>query len=46
MRGRALRALQQRMFIMSRELYGTDNSCERFEALGSIGNVGYIRFFK
>lgn len=39
MRSRVTRAMKQRMFVMSRELSASDDSVEKFEVLGSIGNV-------
>lgn len=39
MRGRVLRAMKQRMFVMSRELSAQDDTVEKFEVIGSIGNV-------
>jgi hypothetical protein len=39
MRGRVTRAMKQRMFVMSRELANSNDSIEKFEVLGSIGNV-------
>lgn len=39
MRGRVLRAMKQRMFVMSRELSPQDDTVEKFEVIGSIGNV-------
>ncbi|KAI7895090.1 uncharacterized protein EV154DRAFT_414165 [Mucor mucedo] len=38
MRSRVVRAMNQRMFVMSRELSQSDESVEKFEVLGSIGN--------
>ncbi|CEP17783.1 hypothetical protein [Parasitella parasitica] len=38
MRGRVLRAIKQKMFVLSRELSPHDESAENFEVLGSIGN--------
>ncbi|CAO3633924.1 unnamed protein product [Mucor hiemalis] len=38
MRGRVLRAMKQKMFVISRELDQNNDSCEKFEVLGSIGN--------
>ncbi|GAN09618.1 RING finger domain protein, partial [Mucor ambiguus] len=39
MRGRVLRAMKQRMFVMSRELSPQDDTVEKFEVIGSIGNT-------
>ncbi|KAK4519506.1 Elongation of fatty acids protein 2 [Mucor velutinosus] len=39
MRGRILRAMKQRMFVMSRELSPQDDTIENFEVIGSIGNT-------
>ncbi|EPB82273.1 hypothetical protein HMPREF1544_10994 [Mucor circinelloides 1006PhL] len=39
MRGRVLRAMKQRMFVMSRELSAQDDTVEKFEVIGSIGNT-------
>lgn len=39
MRGRVTRAMKQKMFVLSRELDSEDESVEKFEVLGSIGNV-------
>lgn len=41
MRGRVTRAMKQRMFIMSRELSSENESVEKFEVLGSVGNVSH-----
>lgn len=41
MRSRVVRAMNQRMFVMSRELSQSDESVEKFEVLGSIGNVSH-----
>ncbi|KAI8646317.1 hypothetical protein BD408DRAFT_410553 [Parasitella parasitica] len=38
MRGRVLRAMKQKMFVLSRELSPQDDTAENFEVLGSIGN--------
>ncbi|RCH77563.1 hypothetical protein CU098_002224, partial [Rhizopus stolonifer] len=38
MKGRVLRAMKQKMFVLSRELVSNDDSSESFEVLGSIGN--------
>jgi hypothetical protein len=43
MRGRVIRAMKQKMFVLSRELDGQDESVEKFEVLGSIGNVSIIQ---
>lgn len=45
MRGRVLRAMKQKMFVISRELDQRNDSCEKFEVLGSIGNVSFIYLF-
>lgn len=39
MRGRVLRAMKQRMFVVTREISRHDDSEETFEILGSVGNV-------
>lgn len=39
MRSRVTRAMKQRMFVMSRELSPENDTIEKFEVLGSIGNV-------
>ncbi|KAG2232136.1 hypothetical protein INT48_008878 [Thamnidium elegans] len=38
MRGRVVRAMKQKMFVISREADARDNSIEKFEVLGSVGN--------
>lgn len=40
MRARVTRAMKQRMFVMSRELDPENENNEKFEVLGSVGNVG------
>lgn len=39
MRGRVVRSMKQRMFVISREADAGDNSIEKFQVLGSVGNV-------
>ncbi|KAI9272232.1 hypothetical protein EDC94DRAFT_595805 [Helicostylum pulchrum] len=38
MRGRVVRSMKQRMFVISREADAGDNSIEKFQVLGSVGN--------
>lgn len=33
--------MKQRMFVMSRELSTQDDTVEKFEVIGSIGNVSF-----
>lgn len=42
MRGRVVRAMKQKMFVISREADASDNSIEKFQVLGSVGNVSKI----
>lgn len=44
MRARVLRAMKQRMYVLSRELSPRDDTTENFEVLGSIGNVSYCAY--
>ncbi|KAI7904525.1 uncharacterized protein BX663DRAFT_502686 [Cokeromyces recurvatus] len=43
MRARVVRALKQKMFILSRELDSNDDSVEKFDVLGSIGNCYTVK---
>lgn len=46
MRSRVLRAMKQRMYVLSRELLPRDDTIENFEVLGSIGNASYCIYSK